>query len=121
MSLSSVSPPERVRLGGAHLDRVLRLVAARFEFVRFRFLEAFVGVKKYGCAALLAPVPEGTFTLAAPPAYLIEGNMSALVERGGAKWFVWKSNQVPATEPLLEDLRRFETELRGYLEAPSRV
>jgi hypothetical protein len=95
-----------------------RLVAEGFEVVQFLYFESHVGVRKHGCAALLAPQPNGSFQLAAAPTVLVEGHLSARVERGGEEWFVWKAHQVRATHELRNALRRFEEELRALLEVP---
>ena len=80
--------------------------------VNFPLFPNTVGVRKYDCAALLQPVAHGYWRIAAQPGLLLEGNISVVVERGGGKWFVWKSHQVRATEERLGALRRFEEELQ---------
>lgn len=112
----SISLP--AELSQAHLQNLQALVSRGFELVHFPLFAACIGVKKYGCAALLQPKAGGQLRLAAPPSYLIEGNISALVQRGGERWFVWKSRQVEATAERLEALRQFEDELRRLLEQP---
>lgn len=108
-------------LTATHIERLHALVADGFEMVSFPFFPNTVGVKKYGCGALLQPVADGRWRLAAQPGRLIEGNISVVVERGGGKWFVWKSYQERATPDLLDTLRRFEEELRERLESPAAV
>lgn len=113
------SPP--LELAPAHLETLRRLATEGFEIVRFQYFESQVGVRKQGCAALLAPAPGGSFRIAAAPTVLIEGHLSARVERGGEAWFVWKAHQVRATTELSAALRRFEDELRALLELPPEV
>lgn len=105
----------------AHLRRLHILVSEGFEALSFPLFPTHIGVKKYGCAALLEPVAEGRLWLFAPPGYLVAENISVIVERRGEKWFVWKSEQVRATPERLSTLRRFEEELRGLLECPPPV
>lgn len=114
-------PPQPLELSPAHLERLQVLVQSGFELVRFPFFEGHIGVRKYGCATLLKPQSGGGLSLAVAPSVLVEGNLSALVERGGERWFVWKSHQVPATEDRLAALERFEQELRALLEPPATV
>jgi len=110
------SPP--LELSPAHLEALRRLAAEGFETVRFQYFESQVGLCKYGCAALLAPLPGGSFRLAAAPTVLIEGRLSARVERGGEEWFVWKAQEVRATPELKDSLQRFEDELHALLNLP---
>lgn len=114
-------PPQPVELTPAHLERLHRLVAEGFEPVQFPYFAGYVGVRKHGCAALLRPLPGGELRIVTPPSYVVEGNLSALVERGGEQWFVWKSHQVRATEERLRVLKQFEEELRRLLATPAVV
>ncbi|HKZ53059.1 MAG TPA: hypothetical protein VJ085_07250 [Candidatus Acidoferrales bacterium] len=114
-------PPQPLELSETHLERLRLLSQQGFELTRFPFFDAHIGVKKYGCAALLQPLPQGRWQIAASPTYVVEGHLSALVERGGEAWFVWKSYQVRATPERLEALRRFEQELRALLEPPAKI
>ncbi len=107
-------PPE---LTSSHLHLLQRLLEHGFEPAQFPFFLGNVGVKKYGCAALLRPLPEGHFELAATPSFLVEGNLSAKVEQGGEAQFVWKQHRLQATPERLDALRRFEVELRHVLES----
>lgn len=109
-----------VPLTEAHLPRLQALAAAGFELVAFTQFPAFVGVKKNNCAALLEPLADGRLQVFSQPGYLIEGNISVVVEQGGEPWFVWKSQRVRATAELLAALKEFQAEL-GHLLDPSRV
>jgi len=117
-------PPSQsplLELSPEHLETLRRLVTEGFEVVRFQYFESQVGLRKYGCVALLAPQPGGSFRLAAAPTVLIEGHLTARVERGGEEWFVWKAHEVHANPELRETLRRFEEELRVLLGLPPAV
>ncbi|MDA2913021.1 hypothetical protein MYX77_03515 [Acidobacteriia bacterium AH_259_A11_L15] len=107
-----------MELTEAHIARLRALLAQGFAPISFPLFPACLGVGKYGCAALLRPVGADRLEKAAPPSLLIEGNLSVLVERGGGKWFVWKSHQVVATAERLGALRRFEEELERWLAPP---
>lgn len=113
-----VPPQPPLELSPAHLERLQLLRREGFELVRFQYFEGHIGVRKYGCGALLKPLAGGELRLAVPPAYLVEGNLSALVERGGEQSFVWKSHEVRASEERLGALRQFAEELRALLEPP---
>jgi len=114
----TAGPPPPLELSPAHLETLRRLAAEGFETVRFQYFESQVGLRKYGCAALLAPLAGGSFRLSASPTVLIEGRLSARVERGGEEWFVWKAHQLRATPELRVALRNFEDELRRLLQLP---
>lgn len=105
----------------AHFRRLQALRAEGFAPLSFPLFPAHIGVQKYGCAALLKPAEGGRLELAAPAGYLIEGNISVLVERGGEQWFVWKSRRVRATPERLVELRRFREELERELETAGLV
>ena len=111
-------PPQPLELSETHQERLRLLSQQGFELTHFPFFDAHIGVKKYGCAALLQPLPQGRWQIAASPTYVVEGHLSALVERGGEEWFVWKSHQVRASAELCATLRRFGEELRALLEPP---
>ena len=110
-----------VPLTQAHLPRLQALVAEEFELVNLPRFPGFVGAKKYGCAALLEPLEGGGLRQFSAAGYLIEGNISVLVEKGGEQWFVWKEQKVRATAELLEFVRRLEEELKHLLEGPPSV
>ena len=99
-----------------HLRNLERIRERGFELVSFPLFASNIGVSKFGCAALLRPAGQGRLELAAAPAFLVEGNLSVLVERGGEQWFVWKSQALRATQERLEELRRFEQELGEWIE-----
>jgi hypothetical protein len=114
---TSEVPQQPLELTPAHLERLRRLLAEGFEPAQFPHFSGCIGLRKNGCVALLCPRPEGKFEFAAPPTWLVAGNLSAKVEQGGEVCFVWKSHRVPATEERLAALRRFQEELEQSLAA----
>lgn len=86
-----------------------------FEFVVFPLFANYIGVKKYNCAALLGRTAEGKLEVFGEPGYLVEGNLSVLMRRGGVRYFVWKQREVEATEERLGELERFVAELKALL------
>ena len=94
-----------------------RLVAQAFQVVPFPPYANAVGLRKGNCAALLGPAEGGGMKLVAEPCYLVDGNLSVRVSRGGKNWFVWKKKQIEATPDRLAELQRFTAELRALLDA----
>ena len=92
-----------------------RLRASGFEFVAFPMYANYLGVKKGNCAALLAPVEARSFKIFGESAYLVSGNLSVRVTRGGRQWFVWKKESLEASPARLTELQRFATELADLL------
>lgn len=97
---------------------VEKLFAAGFRPVAMPPYENALCVRRGECAAVLAPVANGGLRLLAPPAYLVEGNLSVRLQRGGREVFVWKQKEVAASPERLSELERFRTELKGLLEQP---
>ena len=91
------------------------LVARGFRLVAFPLYASAIGVRRDNFAALLVPVPEGGLRLLGEPCYLIEGNLSVLVRRGAAQFFVWKSKNVEVTPDVLAALKQFSDDLREAL------
>ena len=109
-----------VLLTDAHLPLLQALNAGGFELVALPRFPGYVAAKKYDCAVLLEPLEDGGLRPFTAVGYLIEGNISVLVEKGGEAWFVWKAQQVRATPDLLAAVRQFEADLGAALEpAPS--
>ncbi len=103
-------------LTDAHLPLLQALAAAGFELVALPRFPGYVGAKKYDCAVLLEPLDDGSLRQFTAVGYLIEGNISVLVQKGGEQWFVWKAQQVRATPTLLAAVEQFESELSPLLE-----
>jgi hypothetical protein len=93
-----------------------RLIEQGFEIVAFPMFERYIGVRKGNCAALLDPAPGTRFRFYTTPCYLVDGHLSACIEQGGRRWFVWKGKRVEATPERLAELARFLQELERLLE-----
>ena len=91
-----------------------RLRTRGFQLVAFALYEKKIGVRKGNCVALLDP-EEGQLSVFGEPAYLVAGNLSAMVAAADGKFFIWKQNRVPATPERLEELERFGKELGEVL------
>jgi hypothetical protein len=84
-----------------------RLQSRGFQIVAFPMYANYVGVRKGSCAALLAPIPGGGFSMYAKPTLLIAGNFTARLTREGRDVFVWKREQLEATPERLAELESF--------------
>ena len=92
-----------------------RLRTRGFHFVAFPMYANYVGVKKGNCAALLAPVKAGGFTVFGEPTYLVAGNLSVRIIRGGRQWFVCKKESLEASPERLAELQHFLADLADLL------
>ena len=52
-------------------------------------------------------VPNGGLKVLAPPSYLVDGNLSVKLKRGGGEVFVWKKSEIAATPERLKELEEF--------------
>lgn len=95
---------------------VERLFAAGFRPAIIPPYEKGVCILRGDCAAVLAAVPNGGLQLMAPPSYVIDGNFSVKVTRGGRDVFVWKQQELNATPERLKELEQFRNELSSILE-----
>jgi hypothetical protein len=99
---------------------VLEKIAARgFAIVAFPLYASAAGVRKGNCAALLAPIPHGGMQFLGDPCCLVNGNLSVRIRHNGVDLFVWKKQQLEATQYRLEELAQFRRELDGLLAAAS--
>ena len=110
-------PVNPVELSNRHIRTLEQLIASGFEVVSFPLFPAHIGVRKDDCAALLEPQPAGDFNLVGQPTCLVSGQLSGKVQRPDGVYFVWKSEQLPATHERLARLGEFEAKLRGTLAA----
>lgn len=92
-----------------------RLHSRGFEIAAFPMYANYVGIRKETCAALLAPVASGSFTIYTKPTLLIAGNFTVRVTRDGRDWFVWKKDKLEATAARLAELESFAVELAAAI------
>ena len=69
-------------------------------------------VRKYGCAAEIAAAPDGSVELLARPGWLLNGEISRLVDRGYQKFLKTSHLEIPATADHLRALHEFSEELK---------
>jgi hypothetical protein len=92
-----------------------RLDAQGFAIVAFPMYANYIGVRKGECAALLAPVPSGGFTIFGSPTCMVGDNMGARVRQGDGDFFVWKNEKLEATPQRTSELDKFSAELISNL------
>jgi hypothetical protein len=69
-------------------------------------------VRKYGCAAEIAAAPDGSVELLARPGWLLNGEISRLVDRGYQKFLKTIRLEIPASADHLRALHEFTEELK---------
>jgi hypothetical protein len=92
-----------------------RLFAAGFRPIAIPPYESALCVRRGECAAILSPVPNGGLKLLASPSYLVDGNLSVRLKRGGGEVFVWKKAEMQATPERLQELAVFLGDLSEIL------
>jgi hypothetical protein len=78
-----------------------------------------VFLKKYNCSAAIEKTPEDGVKLFARPGYLIQGEISKLVNRGYQQFLKTTKAEVPATADHLRALHDFSEELKEAVGGPS--
>lgn len=76
-------------------------------------------VRKYGCAAEIAAAPDGTTELLARPGWLLDGQISRLLDRGYQKFLKTPRTEIPATAEHLHAIHEFSEELNEAAGATS--
>ena len=69
-------------------------------------------VRKYGCAAEIAPAPDGTMMVLARPGWLLGGQIARLLDRGYQKFLSTPRMEIPATADHLRAIHEFAEELK---------
>jgi hypothetical protein len=96
-----------------------QLYLAGFEFQTFEQFPRAVGVVRGQCVALLLPSDTGLQVLGSP-GWLIGANIGVLTTVNGRRVFQFKSETVEADARRLEELKRFDSDLRdGLLGKPN--
>jgi hypothetical protein len=100
-----------------HQMQVLEhLISAGFRLIAIAPYENALCVRRGECAALLAPVANGGLRLQAAPTYLVGGNLSARIRRGGREVFVWKQKEIEVTADRNAELDTFRRDLAQLLQ-----
>src|SRR5580698_5705911 len=69
-------------------------------------------VRKYGCAAEIAETPDGKVELLARPCWVLNGEISRLLDRGYQKFLKSSKLEIPATADHLRAIHEFSEELK---------
>jgi len=93
-----------------------RLFAAGFRPIAIPPYESALCVRRGECAALLSPVANAGLRLLASPTYIVDGNLSVKLKRGGGEVFVWKKKEIAASPDRLKELEAFRRDLTAILE-----
>ena len=109
-----------VELRPQQIELMERLFTAGFRPIAIPPYENALCIRKGECAAVLAPIANGGLKLLAPPSYLVAGNFSVRLKRGTGEVFVWKKNELAATQERLRELESFRRELSGILDAAAK-
>lgn len=109
--MPEVSP---VPLQPAQVARLESLLKAGFHFVAFEQFARYPGVEREGFVALL-DISGETVRQFGSVGYHIGIGIGILVERSGAKAFVWKNESVEATPELLAAYHRVKRDLEELL------
>ena len=78
-----------------------------------------VQVGKYGCAAEIAPAPDGTVEILSRPGWLLNGEIARLLDRGYQKFIKTSKLEIPATADHLRAIHEFTEELNEAIGATS--
>lgn len=100
------------------MKTIERLLEAGFRPLSIAPYESALCLRRGDCAAVLAPVPNGGLKMLAPATYLVDGNLSVRLKRGGREVFVWKKTELAATPERLQEIEKFRAELAGILDLP---
>jgi hypothetical protein len=70
-----------------------------------------VRVSKYGCAAVIGPATDAPALLLQRPGWVLNGEISRLVDRGFQKFLKSSKLEIPATADILRAIHEFTLEL----------
>lgn len=98
------------------LDRLKQL---GFQLLRLPRYERYVAAERHGFAALLEYTDEGRLRQFSSAGFLVQGELTLLVERAGENQFVSKNQQIRASAQMLADYQRFQRDLRTALGSSS--
>jgi hypothetical protein len=76
-------------------------------------------VRKYGCAAEIAETTDGKVELLARPGWVLNGEISRLLDRGYQKFLKSSKLEIPATADHLRAIHEFSEELKEATGATS--
>lgn len=68
-------------------------------------------VRKYGCAAEIAAAPDGSVMMLSHPGWVLNGEISRLLDKGYQKFLKTSHLEIPATADKLRAIHQFSEEL----------
>lgn len=71
-----------------------------------------VKVSKYGCAAEIAPAPDGTVQILVRAGWMLNGEIARILDRGYQKFLKTAKLEIPASADHLRALHNFSQELK---------
>jgi hypothetical protein len=86
-----------------------------YQIVAFPMYASHIGIRRGPCAALLAPLGNGTLEIYGTPGYMIGDNIAVRITDGPREFFVWKKERLEATPERLAELASFTTDLETAL------
>lgn len=92
-----------------------RLFEAGFRPIAIPPYESALCLRRGECAAVLAPAENGGLRILAPASFLVGGKFGVRVRRGGKEVFVFKRQELEATQERLDELTEFERSLEQIL------
>jgi hypothetical protein len=99
------------------LSRIEKLPASGFTV---RSTGGVVRIEKYGCGSELRQSSDGKYQMTELPAIMHQGQFTRLWDAGYQKFLIThEATKVPARVQQLQDLRRFNEELRTGLGVPT--
>ena len=75
-------------------------------------------VRKYGCAAEIAGAPDGSVLMLSHPGWVLNGEISTLLDRGYQKFLKTSRLEIPATADKLRAIHEFTEELNECMRSP---
>jgi hypothetical protein len=95
---------------------VERLFEAGYRPIAIPPYESAICMRKGECAAMLTPVENGGLKLLAPVSFLLNGNFAVRIKRKNGDVFVWKKDELAATQERLMELEKVREELKEILQ-----
>ena len=104
-----------IELTQAQIVTLQALHARGYQIVAFPMYASHIGIRRGSCAALLAPLGNGTLEIYGTPGYMIGDNIAVRITEGPRSYFVWKKERLEATPERLADLATFTQDLETAL------
>ena len=76
-------------------------------------------VRKYGCAAEIAAAPDGSVMMLSHPGWVLNGEISRLLDKGYQKFLKTSHLEIPATADKMRAIHQFSEELNEATGATS--